>query len=162
MANQLEAASALANYQIISASLPDVHAISRLERIVFPLDAYSYLSLTSLLMQPGGVHLKAVDQANNLVGFVSGTPDWGQRIDWIITLCGHPAHQHQGLGAALLTGCEARLTLPTLALTVRASNAPAIRLYQRAGYQTAYVEARYYSDGEDGIVMKKRIQRDNL
>lgn len=142
-------------YRIVPATYKDAFAIVRLERIVFPLDAYSYLSLTSLLMWPGGVNFKAVDSEGDIVGFVAGSPTWGTRIDWIVTLGVHPDHQGRGLGRRLLTVCEEHLTQPTIRLTVRSSNEPAIKLYLSAGYQKIYVEPRYYSDSEDGIVMEK-------
>jgi ribosomal-protein-alanine N-acetyltransferase len=142
-------------YRVAPATVRDVHAIRRLEQVVFPLDAYTYLSLTNLLMWPGGINFKAVSLRGELVGFVSGSPNWSTHTDWIVTLGVHPFHQRQGLGALLLTTCEDHMSQPTLALTVRESNQPAIHLYERAGYQRAYVEPRYYNDGEDGIVMTR-------
>lgn len=143
-------------YRVLQASVRDVHAIRRLEQIVFPLDAYTYLSLTTLLMWPGGANFKALDRQGNLVGFVAGSPNWGTHVDWIVTLGVHPDHQRQGLGRSLLTICEDNLTQPTVRLTVRTGNRTAIQLYETAGYQRVYVEPRYYSDGEDGIVMEKQ------
>ena len=140
-------------YRVAPATVRDVHAIRRLEQLVFPLDAYTYLSLTNLLMWPGGTNFKAVDLRGEVVGFVSGSPNWSTHTDWIVTLGVHPRHQRQGLGALLLSTCEDHMSQPTIALTVRASNQPAIHLYERAGYQQAYIEPRYYNDGEDGIVM---------
>ncbi len=145
-------------YRVAPATVRDVHAIRRLEQLVFPLDAYTYLSLTNLLMWPGGTNFKAVDLRGEVVGFVSGSPNWSTHTDWIVTLGVHPRHQRQGLGALLLATCEDHMSQPTLALTVRASNRPAIHLYERAGYQQTYIEPRYYNDGEDGIVMTR--QRD--
>jgi ribosomal-protein-alanine N-acetyltransferase len=143
-------------YSISTATIRDVHAVRRLEQIVFPLDAYTYLSLSSLLMWPGGANFKVVDSHGALAGFVAGSPNWGTETDWIVTLGVHPGHQRRGLGAWLLSTCEQAMTQPTLALTVRASNQPAIQLYERAGYHYAYMEPRYYQDGEDGIVMHKK------
>lgn len=42
-------------------------------------------------------------------------------------------------------------------LEVRVSNAPAMLLYLRHGFQGLYVRPRYYSDGEDAVVMKKEL-----
>ncbi len=146
-------------YRIVQAAIRDVHAIRRLEQIVFPLDAYSYLSLTTLLLTPGGAYFKAVDPVGNLVGFVAGSPDWGARVDWIVTLGIHPDHRRHGLGRRLLAICEENLSQPKIRLTVRVSNEAAIHLYETAGYERIYVEPHYYNDGEDGIVMQKEIQR---
>ena len=142
-------------YQIVRATMRDVHAIRRLEQVIFPLDAYTYLSLSTLLMWPGGANFKALDVAGTLAGFVAGSPNWGTHIDWIVTLGVHPDHQRRGLGRRLLTVCEQNMSQAAIRLTVRASNQTAIQLYLTVGYRRAYVEPRYYNDGEDGIVMEK-------
>ena len=109
-------------YRVVPATIRDVHAIRRLEQVVFPLDAYTYLSLTSLLLWPGGANFKAVTGGDDLIGFVAGSPNWGTHVDWIITLGVHPAHQQRGLGRRLLSICEDNLTQPALRLTVQTSS----------------------------------------
>lgn len=42
-------------------------------------------------------------------------------------------------------------------LEVRVSNASAMLLYLKAGFVGIYVRSRYYSDGEDAVVMKKEL-----
>ncbi len=42
-------------------------------------------------------------------------------------------------------------------LEVRISNAPAQLLYLKHGFRGLYARSRYYSDGEDAIVMKKEL-----
>ncbi len=42
-------------------------------------------------------------------------------------------------------------------LEVRKSNERAISLYRRFGYEAYGVRARYYADGEDAILMQKRL-----
>jgi ribosomal-protein-alanine N-acetyltransferase len=42
-------------------------------------------------------------------------------------------------------------------LTVRISNQPAISLYEHLGYHTSDIWRAYYNDGEDGLVMSKRL-----
>jgi ribosomal protein S18 acetylase RimI-like enzyme len=145
-------------YRIVQATMRDVHAIRRLEQIVFRQDAYTYLSLTTLLMWPGGANFKAVDSRGGLVGFVAGSPNWGTHVDWIVTLGVHPDHQRQGLGRSLLAICEQHMSQPTVRLTVRTSNQSALQLYLSAGYKRAYIEPHYYNDGEDGLVMEKTRQ----
>lgn len=65
-------------------------------------------------------------------------------------------HRRQGLGEALVrsliddavAGAAAKILLE-----VRASNAPAIALYERLGFERFHVRPRYYADGEDGVEM---------
>ena len=143
------------DYAIKPATMRDIHAIRRLELVVFPRDAYSYLNLSALLMWPGSANYKAVTHSDQLVGFVSGTPNWTSHIDWIVTLAVHPDHQNKGLGRKLLEVAERGLAQSRLRLTVRVSNEPAIHLYESSGYSFAYLEPHYYNDGEDGLVLQK-------
>lgn len=133
----------------------DVHAIRRLELVVFPKDAYTFLNLSALLMWPGSANYKAVTNNDQLVGFVSGTPNWTSHMDWIVTLGVHPDHQNKGIGRCLLQTAENGLSQARIRLTVRASNSIAAQLYESAGYTFAYLEPHYYTDGEDGVVLQK-------
>ena len=64
--------------------------------------------------------------------------------------------RRQGLGEALVRSLIADATVGQAAkilLEVRASNAPAITLYERLGFERFHVRPRYYADGEDGVEM---------
>jgi len=140
---------------ITRATWRDVIALWRLERACFHMDAYDPLTLLLLVLWPGNVPLKAVN-GNELVGFIAGDQPWGEPFAWIVTLGVEPFHRREGIGARLLAECEARLDRPALRLMVRESNAPAITLYQRFGYVRLRREARYYNDGEAGLLMEKQ------
>lgn len=42
-------------------------------------------------------------------------------------------------------------------LEVRASNEPALRLYQSRGFEKTRIRKRYYADGEDALEMKREL-----
>lgn len=79
----------------------------------------------------------------------------------ILAIATHPDVRGRGIGARMLhhvldtaiaTGCS----LATL--EVRRSNKPAIAMYERAGFKTVHVRARYYQDdGEDALVMLRGL-----
>ena len=75
----------------------------------------------------------------------------------VMAIASHPDHRRAGVGAALLAealdhGRAHRAEVATL--EVRRGNAPAIAMYERAGFRTVHVRARYYQDnGEDALVM---------
>lgn len=75
----------------------------------------------------------------------------------VLAIATHPDHRRAGIGAELLahalaTGRAAGCTVATL--EVRRGNGPAIALYERAGFVTVHVRARYYQDNhEDALVM---------
>ncbi|MBN2470152.1 MAG: GNAT family N-acetyltransferase, partial [Anaerolineae bacterium] len=96
-------------YQVTYAGLRDLRAIHDLERLVFPLDSYTYGDLLFLLLVPGMISLKLTDEHGALIGFVSGGRILGMGRTWIMTIGVHPAHQRRGLGRMLLDRCEALL-----------------------------------------------------
>jgi ribosomal-protein-alanine N-acetyltransferase len=139
------------------ATLFDIRAVHRLERVIFPRDAYSYLDLALVFLVPGIINLKIVDPDGQLAGFVSGIrAQFTRDRSWIITIGVALAHQRRGLGSWLLVAAEARLKRPCVRLTVREGNLPAVRMYERAGYRVVERKRGYYRDGEAGLIMEKR------
>ncbi len=110
-----------------------------------------------MFIWPSVINLKIAAPDGSMAGFASCTRGLSRERGWIITLGIAPAHQQRGLGAYLLDVCEKRLKRPVVLLTVREGNTPAVRLYQRAGYQTIERKWGYYRDGETGLVMEKKL-----
>lgn len=74
----------------------------------------------------------------------------------ITTLAVYPTHRHRGLGAWLLMHLfeEAeRRGVQRMTLEVRPSNSAALALYETFGFQVEGRRPRYYSDGEDALIM---------
>jgi ribosomal-protein-alanine N-acetyltransferase len=79
----------------------------------------------------------------------------------ILAIATHPDFRGRGIGRQMLdhvlataagAGCQ------IASLEVRASNAPAIALYEHAGFKTVHVRGRYYQDdGEDALVMMRGL-----
>ncbi len=141
--------------QILPASWRDWYGIQALEKPCFGPDAWSGLDLFLALLGSSSIRLKAVD-GKTVVGFAMGEPHPVEEVAWIATLGVHPAYQRQGIGARLLSEVEARLNLPCLKLTVRQTNLPAIKLYEKFGYRSVQIREGYYASGETGIVMEKK------
>ena len=138
------------------ATLIDLSALRKLEQRCFDQDAWSLLDLMAVLSWPEIARFKAVENGQ-MVGFVAGEPRLTKGEFWIATIAVHPDYQRRGIGRALLRACEEQAKVPNLKLTVRLSNQAAIALYEQEGYRTETIWKRYYSDGEDGLVMEKTI-----
>ncbi|MBP7692895.1 MAG: GNAT family N-acetyltransferase [Anaerolineales bacterium] len=136
------------------ADIRDLVAVQRLERACFGPDAWGWLEVAVALLTPS-IRLKAV-LAGRLIGFAVGERHTRDQEGWVATLGVHPDYQRRGVGRQLLQAVEAQLPFPRLKLTVRASNTPAIALYEQFGYRPLSRIARYYPSGEDGIVMERR------
>lgn len=138
------------------ATVWDVLAVRRLEKAAFGRDAYDLLALVELLLSPYMRCLKVVLDSQ-LVGFVAGEINTRQHAGWIVTLGVHPDYAGRGIGTRLLLASETALRMPVMKLTVRKSNRRAIQLYERHGYVYVHTINRYYSDGEDGLLMEKKL-----
>ena len=151
-------------YSIQPATLCDIRAIYQLEREIFPKDAYPYVDLAMLLSMPGMTNYKATaseaaTSPNSLLGFVAMSgAGVGQRPAWIITLGVANHAQRRGIGEALMHAVESRSRAKCLQLTVRAGNQAARQLYEKLGYSFVNRHRGYYRDGEDGLIMQKRLQ----
>ncbi len=144
------------SYSIVLANWHDLGDLRRIEKLCFPKDAWPLFDLIGILTFPNIVRLKAVSDGQ-MVGFVAGDIKRSERLAWIATIGVLPAYRRRGIGAALLQACEAQIDVPVIRLVVRQSNQNAIRLYERFGYAPIGKWRRYYSDGEDGAVMEKRV-----
>ncbi|MCF6278442.1 MAG: GNAT family N-acetyltransferase [Anaerolineales bacterium] len=141
-------------YQIVSAALRDLPSLRHLEKVCFPLDAWSLFDLVAVLTFPEVIRLKAV-QGGEMLAFIAGDPRPSQGFSWIATIGVLPDYRRQGIARALLRQCEAQLSTPRIRLSVRMSNQSAISLYRHEGYQTIDILRTYYKDGSDAVVMEK-------
>ena len=147
--------------EIIPASIRDLNALRKLERICFEKDSWPLFDLIAVLSFPDVVRLKAMED-HKMVGFVAGDPRPSQGFSWIATIAVLPGYRQRGIGRALLLACEAQLRTPRAKLSVRASNQSAISLYEQEGYRTSDIWKAYYNDGENAIVMEKSLRTDGL
>lgn len=145
-------------FAIEPASLRDLGELRRLEKECFDQDSWPLIDLMGVLSLPGIVRFKAVVE-DRMVGFIAGEPHPAEGIGWITTLGVLPPYRRRGIARALLAACEARIGMPRVRLSVRRSNLPAILLYEGNGYRQVEVWERYYSGGEDALVLEKLLRR---
>lgn len=85
--------------------------------------------------------------------------DRGGDVADVMTIAVAPSARGRGLGRRLLDELETRARAGRAAsvmLEVRADNAAAIGLYDRAGYTVVSIRRRYYQPGDvDALVMRK-------
>jgi ribosomal-protein-alanine N-acetyltransferase len=134
----------------------DLSPLRSLEKICFPVDVWPLFDMVGVLTFPGVVRLKAT-QDGVMVGCIAADIRRAQNLAWISTLGVLPAYRRKGIARKLLRECEARLQVPKVRLSVRASNQSALRLYASVGYRQHNIWSRYYSDGEDALVLEKSL-----
>jgi ribosomal protein S18 acetylase RimI-like enzyme len=141
----------------------DLNSLRHLEHLCFPKDAWPLLDLVGVLTLPNVVRLKAeVAGLDNrpdglMVGFIAGDVRPSQHMAWIATIGVLPEYRGRGIGRMLLAACEAQIHEQSVRLCVRSTNQTAIQLYLTSGYQRAGLWPNYYQDGEDALVMEKKL-----
>ena len=143
-------------FEIKPASWRDLFAVQEIERACFKEDAWPLIELMAALSFPNIIRLKAVIKEKT-AGFIAGDIRRSEGTGWILTVGVLPDYRRQGLAEELLAVCEQAMKMSQIKLSVRRSNQAAITLYQKLGYAQVDVWSKYYHDGEDGIVMEKKL-----
>ena len=141
---------------IVSMTSDHVAQVAELERICFGTEAWSEKSVTSELNNPLSFWLVAVD-GDRIAGYV-GSQTVLDESD-MMNVAVHPDYRRQGIGQALVTALVETLKewgSHCLTLEVRASNVPAIGLYQKMGFMEAGRRRNYYRNPkEDALILRK-------
>lgn len=144
------------HYTLEVADWRDLGPLQQIEKECFGDQSWTLLDLIGVLTLSGVVRLKAVHEGR-MIGFAAAEPKAADQAAWISTIGVLPAYRRQGVGAALLAACEARVSMPCIRLCVRASNWTALRLYEAQGYLRVGIWQRYYENGEDALVLEKAL-----
>ncbi|MCR5184897.1 MAG: ribosomal protein S18-alanine N-acetyltransferase [Bacilli bacterium] len=99
---------------------------------------------------------------SNIYGLV-GYIDYWITFDssTICQICVNPTHQRKHLGSMLLNeaikDCTAQ-KVRNVTLEVREHNLPAIKLYEKHGFEKVMIKKAYYTNGDNAVYMIKQIQ----
>ncbi len=143
-------------WRILPASWRDLGGLQVLEKQSFPQDAWPIWDLIGILALPNITRLK-VDLRGRMIGFLAAEYKPKEQAVWIAVVGVLPAYQGLGIGSALLEVCENSILQSTIRLCVRKSNIAAQKMYLKHGYKIDRVWNTYYHDGEDALVMEKRL-----
>ena len=138
----------------------DIPALAVLERDLFAHDAWSEPTWwAELAGRPRRDYVVLAD-GDGILGYAG--LDHGGDVADVMTVAVTPRAQGRGIGTRLLDALERRARVRGAGhaiLEVRADNAPAIGLYERAGFAVLSARRRYYQPGDvDAIVMRKTLQ----
>ena len=148
-----------ASSRIRTATLADLDALNVLEKSVFASDQLSRRSLLYYITAPTA-RLLVLEQGARIVGDAIVAVRRGSAVARLYSIAVETDSAGRGLGTLLLSACEAAARetgRTTLRLEVRSDNAAAIRLYQRAGYQSFGRLEDYYEDGEAALRFDKQL-----
>ena len=142
------------SFQIIPMTAGHLPQVAALEKICFPADPWSNELFREALENPSVAVLLAQRAAGAILGYavLSVILDEGN-LDNIAVA---PEHRRRGVAEALLSALTgfSREKLAVLMLEVRASNVPAIALYEKHGFAAVGRRKNYYdAPKEDAILM---------
>lgn len=138
----------------------DLDALEVMERALFGAGAWSRAALAEELAGPGRWYVGAQDRASGeLVGYAGL---WFDGNDGqVMTIGTRPDAQGHGIGRLLVDALldHAReLGAGDLLLEVRVDNEPALRLYERAGFERFGRRKGYYQpENVDAWTMRRRV-----
>lgn len=138
---------------IRQAERADLLAVVRIEEAAFP-QPWPIAAFEQHLGEPG--FLVAADEA--VVGYIvaDAVPNHGEPLGHVKDLAVRSDRRGEGIGSRLLEralGVLGARAIGSVKLEVRAGNEPARRLYRAYDFVHRRTIPRYYSDGEDAIVM---------
>ena len=147
-----------AAWHIWPAGPSDIDRLEALEAKAFGARSWGVGSLRGGASSIGVVILAGGERAGVPSGFAIWRDLKGEAE--LLTIGVDPHKQRAGLGAALLEAAvqEARAAgSELLYLEVDAGNAPALALYEKAGFVTTGLRKAYYRDGADARLMQLKL-----
>ncbi len=145
-------------YEIREMTIDDIEEVVKGEEEVFG-ESLGYDMLYSELKLNPYAYYFVLDIDKKVSGYISTWIE-GERGE-IVNFYVSKKYQHQGFGRMML---EFYLELckmsgvKSISLEVRESNEVAISLYEEYGFTFSHKRERYYKDGEDALVLIKKVE----
>ena len=141
--------------QLVNMSDAHVSQVAELEKLCFSCP-WSEKSVASELNNPLSCWLVAVD-GDVVAGYIGSQSVMGEAD--MMNVAVRPDHRRQGIAKMLVEGLVQELIkreVYSLTLEVRASNEPAILLYEQLGFHQVGCRPNYYRDPrEDALILRK-------
>jgi len=137
--------------------LGDARALASAEITCFS-DPWPPQFFISEILADGRFNRLLVDPAGRLVAYLFCA--WQYLDLHVLKVATLPDFRRRSLARRLMVLAEEHVVEmggESLTLEVRASNTPAITMYEALGYDHAGLRRSYYPNGEDAVVMTKRI-----
>ena len=141
---------------IVKMNPAHVAQVAELEKLCFGTEAWSENSVASELNNPLALWLVA-EEAGEVAGYI-GSQSVKPESD-VMNVAVAPGFRRQGIAETLVNGLVEELRREgneSLTLEVRASNTPAIALYQKLGFLQVGLRKNYYRNPkEDALILRK-------
>ncbi len=138
--------------------LGDVRALTEAELKCFS-DPWPPQFFMSEILADGRFNRLLIDPSGQMIAYLFCA--WQYLDLHVLKVATLPDHRRAGLAKRLMFLAEdhaAEVGGETLTLEVRASNSAAVALYASLSYEQVGSRPSYYPDGEDAVLMTKRIR----
>ena len=135
----------------------DILRISELEKECFPQEPWSYRMLADSFENENFIGVLC-DDGGEIAGY--GGLTLGYDTADIDNIAVSESYRGGGMGGAMLewlVAAAAERGMTRVFLEVRVSNSRAMALYLKHNFKGVYARTRYYTDGEDCLVMARDI-----
>ena len=135
----------------------DILRISELEKECFPQEPWSYRMLAASFENENFIGVLC-DDGGEIAGY--GGLTLGYDTADIDNIAVAESYRGGGIGGAMLewlVAAAAERGMTRVFLEVRVSNSRAMALYLKHNFKGVYARTRYYTDGEDCLVMARDI-----
>jgi ribosomal-protein-alanine N-acetyltransferase len=135
----------------------DARALAKAELVCFS-DPWPPQFFLSEILADGRFNRLLVEPNGDMVAYLFSA--WQYLDLHVLKVATLPPYRRQGLARRLMALAEkhaAEMNGESLTLEVRGTNTEAIAMYETLGYERAGVRPAYYQDGEDAIIMTKRV-----
>ncbi|KAB8198085.1 ribosomal-protein-alanine N-acetyltransferase [Nonomuraea phyllanthi] len=137
----------------------DLPAVMAIEQVTFPLDAWSEGMMRGELADMPRTRHYVVALVDDEIVAYAGLAAAADQAD-VQTIAVLEAHRGTGIGGAMLTELLAEATrrgAREVFLEVRADNPQAQGVYRHYGFEEIGTRRRYYDDGTDAIMMRRKL-----
>lgn len=135
----------------------DILRISEMEKECFPQEPWSFQMLASSF-DSDAFHGVLAEDGGEIAGY-GGITVAADTAD-IENIAVSEPYRRSGVGTKILRELirvAKEAGARKIFLEVRVSNAAAMKMYLKNGFKGVYARTRYYSDGEDCLVMEKQL-----
>ena len=135
----------------------DLPILAKIEGRCFPCDAWSQEMLSDTQKAPYQWSVLA-EEDGKICGYAClfSLFETAELLNIAVDI----PYRGRGMGEKLLAAVHERakaMGAERVLLEVRVSNAPAIALYKKHGYEKIAVRKNYYGNGEDADIMEKKL-----
>ena len=134
----------------------DLARILQIEKRAFPNSAWSKEMIHNELLEKSDRKTWVIESKKELIGYCM--IQFGPEEVHLINMAVEPLFQNMGLGRKLLHHfLDTNAPNTSIFLEVKRGNFSAINLYLNAGFEEITIRKKYYTEGEDAIIMCLKV-----